>query len=147
MVSSVGLRDWTKILGEEDPRKQVEELKKKIREAEEEKQVAEEVNTQLKRKREEVREREDMMRGSSAGGLAGKAMGSAMYVELRVRRVAAEVERKKLRRRAETARMTAAGTAVRVERLNLQGVSGDHGGSSYFNSGHRRDGNNFPGGV
>ena len=76
---------------EEDLRKQVEELKKKIRETEEEKQVAEEVNKQLKREREEGRGREDMMRGSGAGGLAGKAMGSAMHVELRARRVAAEV--------------------------------------------------------
>ena len=77
--------------GEEDPRKQVEELKKKIKEAEEDKHVAEEVNKQLKREREEVRGRKYMMRGSGAGGLAGKAMGSAMHSELRARRVAAEV--------------------------------------------------------
>ena len=49
------------------------------------------MNKQLKREREEVRGREDMTRGSGAGGLAGKAMGSAMHVELRARRVAAEV--------------------------------------------------------
>ena len=86
-----------------------------------------------------------MMRGSGAGGLAGKAMGSAMHTQLRARRVAAEIEIEKLRRRAETAGIMAAGTAGRAKRLNVQGVSGDHGGNLYFNSGHRRDGSNFPG--
>ena len=89
----------------------------------------------MRRGREVVRGREDIMRGSGAGGLAGKAMGSAMHVELQARMVAAEVKRKKLRRRAETAGITAAGTAGRAEMLNIQGVSGDHGGNLYFNSG------------
>ena len=48
--------------------------------------------------------------------------------------VAAEVERKKLRR-AETAGITAAGTVGRAEGLNVQGVTGDHDDNSYFNSG------------
>ena len=95
-------------------------------EAEEEKRVLEE-NKEMRRGREY------MMRGSGPGGLAGKVMDSAMHVELRARTVAAEVERKKFRR-AETARITAAGTAGRAERLNVQGVSGDHGGNLYFNS-------------
>ena len=54
-----------------------------------------------------------MLRGS-----AGKAMGFAMHVELQARMVMAEVERKKLRR-AETAGITAAGTAGRAERLSM----------------------------
>ena len=82
--------------------------------------------------------------------------------------VAAKVKINKLRR-AETAGITAAGTAGRAERLNVQGVNGDHGGNLYFNSdrfgyrnrtslstsdgscvhfsfnsGHRRDVSNFP---
>ena len=67
--------------GEEDLMRQVEDSKKKIREAEEEKQVAEEEKEEMRRRREEVRERGYMMRGSGAGGLASRAMGSAMHVE------------------------------------------------------------------
>ena len=54
---------------------------------------------------------------------------------LQARVVAAEKENKKLRERAETAGITAAGTAGRAERFNVQGVSGDNGGNLYFNSG------------
>ena len=68
--------------GEEDLMRQVEDSKGKIRGAEEEKQIAEEVTKQLKREREEV-------------------------------------ERKQLRRRAETAGITADGTAGRAEMLNV----------------------------
>ena len=60
--------------GEEGLMKQVEELKKMIREAEEEKE-------EMRRGREEARGREYMVRGSGAGGLASRAMGSAMHVE------------------------------------------------------------------
>ena len=66
--------------GEKDLMKQVEELKKMIREVEEEKE-------EMRRGREEARVRgesrgrEYMMRGSSAGGLASRAMGSAVHVE------------------------------------------------------------------
>ena len=52
--------------------KQVEELEKKIRKAEEEKE-------EMMRGREEGRGREYMMRGSGAGGLASRAMGSAVH--------------------------------------------------------------------
>ena len=45
--------------------------------------------------REGVRGREDMMRGSGAEGLAGKAMDPGMHEELQSRMAAAEVERKK----------------------------------------------------
>ena len=65
--------------GEEDLREQVEELKKRVREAEQEKRVAEDENKKMRRGREGVRGREDVMRGSGAGGLAGRAMGSAMH--------------------------------------------------------------------
>ena len=138
------------------------QVPKGLREAEEEQRVIEQENKEkMRRGREGMRGREDMMRGSGAGGLAGKAMGFAMHVGLQAQMVAAEVERKKLRRRAETAGITAAETAGRrAERLNVQGVSGGHGGNLYFNSGrfghsnrhfsfnsgHRRDGSNFPGG-
>ena len=54
---------------------------------------------------------------------------------LQARVVAAEDERKKLRRRAEAVGITAAGTAGREERLNVKRASGDHGGNLYFNSG------------
>ena len=53
---------------------------------------------------------------------------------LQARVVAAE-ENKKLRKRVETAGTTAAGTAGRAERFNVQGVSGGNGGNLYFNSG------------
>ena len=54
---------------------------------------------------------------------------------LQARMVAAEVEINKLRRRADTAGITAAGTAGRTERLNVQGVSDGHGANLYFNRG------------
>ena len=82
IVSSAGLRGCSKMSGEEDLREQVEELKKRVREAEEEKWVAEEENKEMRRGREGVKGREDVMRGSGAGGLAGRAMGSAMHVGL-----------------------------------------------------------------
>ena len=66
--------------GEEELREQVEELKKRVREAEQEKRVIEEENNEMNREREGVRGREDVMRGSGAGGLAGRAMGAAMHV-------------------------------------------------------------------
>ena len=80
--SPAGLRDCRKMSGEEDLRQQVEELKKRVREAEAEKRVAEEENKKMRRGREGVRGGEDVMRGSGAGGLAGRAMGSAMHVGL-----------------------------------------------------------------
>ena len=80
--SSAGLRDCSKMSAEEDLRKQVEELKKRVREAEEEKRVAEEENKEMRRGRKGVRGREHVIRGSGAGGLAGRAMGSAMDVGL-----------------------------------------------------------------
>ena len=46
---------------------------------------------------------------------------------LQARVVAAEEENKKLRERAETVGTTAAGTARRAERFNVQGVSGGNG--------------------
>ena len=52
---------------------------------------------------------------------------------LQARVVAAENVNKKLRERAETAGITAAGTAGRAERFNVQGVSGGNG-NLYFNS-------------
>ena len=60
--------------GEGDLMRQVEDLKNKIREAEEEKE-------DMRRGMEEARGREYMMRGSGAGGLASRAMGSAVHVE------------------------------------------------------------------
>ena len=68
--------------GEEDLREQVKELKKRVREVEEGKRVAEEENKEMRRGREGVREREDVVLGSVAGGLAGRAMGSAMHVRM-----------------------------------------------------------------
>ena len=68
--------------GEEDLREQVAELKKRVREAEEEKRVAEEENKEMRTGRERARGREDMIRGSGAGGLTGRTMGSAMHVGL-----------------------------------------------------------------
>ena len=73
IVSSAGLRDCSTMSGEEDLMKQVEELEKKMREAEEEEE-------EMRRGREEARGREYMMRGSGAGGLAGRAMGSAVHM-------------------------------------------------------------------
>ena len=74
--------------------KQVEELKKKVKEAEEkqkQKQVAEKVNKQLKGGWEGARGSKYMLRGSGAKWLAGKAMSSAMHVELQARMVATKV--------------------------------------------------------
>ena len=73
IVSSTGLRDCSAMSGEEDLMRQVEDLKN-IREAEEEKE-------EMRRGREEARGREYMMRRSGAGGLASRAMGSAVLVE------------------------------------------------------------------
>ena len=72
--------------GEEDLVRQVEDLKRRLREAEEEKEEMgrgrEEARVRGEsRRREEVRGREYMMRGSGAGGLASRAMGSAEHVE------------------------------------------------------------------
>ena len=78
--TSAGLRNCSIMSGEEDLREQAEEMKKRVREAEKEKRVAEEENKEMRRRREGVRGREDVMRESSAGGLAGRAMGSAMHV-------------------------------------------------------------------
>ena len=49
--------------------------------------------------------------------------------------VAAEEENHKIRERAETARITAAGTAERAERLGVQGVCGGSSSSFSLNSG------------
>ena len=67
--NSAGLRDCSKMSGKKDLREQVDEMKKRVREAEEEK----------RRGSEGVRGREYVMRGSGAGGLAGRVMGSAMH--------------------------------------------------------------------
>ena len=53
--------------------KQVEELKRKIREAEEEKE-------EIWRRRKEARGGKYMMRESDAGGIASRAMGSAVHI-------------------------------------------------------------------
>ena len=83
---------------EEDLMKQVEELKKMIREAEEEKEEmrrgregarergksrgkGEARERGKSRGREEARRRQYVMRGLGAGGLASRAMGSAVHVE------------------------------------------------------------------
>ena len=72
--------------GEEDLMKQVEELKKMLREVEEEKEEMRRGREEARvrgesRGREEARGGEYMMKGSGAGGLASRAMGSAVYVE------------------------------------------------------------------
>ena len=72
--------------GEEDLMKQVEELKKMQREAEEEKEEMgrgrEEARVRGEsRGREEVRGRGYTVSGSGAGGFASRAMGSAVHVE------------------------------------------------------------------
>ena len=84
--------------GEEDLMKQVEELKRKLREVEEEKEEMrrgweEEENEEMRRGskkarvgeeprgREEARGGEYMMRGSGAGGFASRTMGSAVHME------------------------------------------------------------------
>ena len=83
--------------GEEDLMKQVEELKRKLREVEEEKEEMrrgweEEENEEMRRGskearvggesrgREEARGREFMMRESGTGGIASRAMGSAVHM-------------------------------------------------------------------
>ena len=66
--------------GEEDLIKQVEELEKKIRGAQEKKRLVEEEKEETRRGREEARGRVYMMRGSGAGGLASRAMGSAVHM-------------------------------------------------------------------
>ena len=63
----------TNMAREEDLIKQVEELKRKLREAEEEKE-------EIWRRRKEARGGEYMMRESDAGGIASRAMGSAVHM-------------------------------------------------------------------
>ena len=63
----------TNMAREEDLMKQVEELKRKLREAEEEKE-------KIWRRRKEARGGEYMMRESDAGGIASRAMGSAVHM-------------------------------------------------------------------
>ena len=63
----------TNMAREEDLMKQVEELKRKLREAEEEKE-------EIWRRRKEARGGEYMMRESDAGGIASSAMGSAVHM-------------------------------------------------------------------
>ena len=58
---------------EEDLMKQIEELKRKIRKAEEEKE-------EIWRRRKEARGGKYMMRESDAGGIASRAMGSAVHM-------------------------------------------------------------------
>ena len=65
----------TNMAREEDLMKQVEELKRKLREAEEEKE-------EIWRRRKEARGGEYMMRESGAGGIASRAIGSVMHVGL-----------------------------------------------------------------
>ena len=70
---------------EEDLMKQVEELKRKLREAEEEKEEMrrglEEEESETRRGREEPRGGEYMLRGSGAEGFASRTMGSGVHVE------------------------------------------------------------------
>ena len=63
----------TNMAREEDLMKQVEELKRKLREAEEEKE-------EIWRRRKEARGGEYTMRESDAGGIASRAMGSAVHM-------------------------------------------------------------------
>ena len=63
----------TNMAREEDLMKQVEELKRKLREAEEEKE-------EIWRRRKEARGGEYMMRESDAGGIASRVMGSAVHM-------------------------------------------------------------------
>ena len=70
---------------EEDLREQVGQLKQRVREAEEGKRVAEEKNKEMRRGREGMRGREDVMRVSGAGGLVGRAMDSATHVGMQGR--------------------------------------------------------------
>ena len=63
----------TNMAREEDLMKQVEELTRKLREAEEEKE-------EIWRRRKEARGGEYMMRESDAGGIASRAMGSAVHM-------------------------------------------------------------------
>ena len=65
----------TNMTREEDLMKQVEELKRKIREVEEEKE-------EIRRRRKEAWGGEYMMRESGAGGIASRAIGSVMHVGL-----------------------------------------------------------------
>ena len=83
--------------GEEDLMKQIEELKRKLRKVEEEKEEIrrgweEEENEEMRRGskearvgeesrgREEARGGEYMMRESGTGGIASRAMGSAVHM-------------------------------------------------------------------
>ena len=62
----------TNMAREEDLMKQVEELKRKLREAEKEKE-------DIRRRRKAAKGGEYMMRESDAGGIASRAMGSAVH--------------------------------------------------------------------
>ena len=73
IVSSAGLRDCSAMSGEEDLMRQVEDLKRRLR-------VTEEEKAEMRRGREEARGREYMMKGSGAGGLASRAMSSAVHM-------------------------------------------------------------------
>ena len=71
--------------GKEDLMRQVEDLKRRLRETEEEKEEMRRGREEAKvrgksRGRAEARGGEYMMRGSGAGGLASRAMGSAVHV-------------------------------------------------------------------
>ena len=102
-LSSAELRNCSTMSGVEDLMKQVEELKRRLREIEEEKEEMrrgwEEVEREeMRRGREEARVRgelrgreearggEYMMRASGAGGFASRAMGSAVHVSNKVRK-------------------------------------------------------------
>ena len=70
---------------EEDLMKQIEELKRKLREVEEEKEEIRRGRKEARiggesRRRKEAREGEYMMRESGAGGIASRAMGSAVHM-------------------------------------------------------------------
>ena len=81
IVSSAGLPYCNTMSGEEDLIKQVEDLEKKKRGAEEKKRLAEEEKEEMRRGREEARGRVYMTRGLGAGGLASRAMGSAVHMD------------------------------------------------------------------
>ena len=71
--------------GEEGLMKQVEELKRKLREVEEEKEEMrrglEERESETRRGREEPRGGEYMLGGSGTGGFTSRTMGSGVHVE------------------------------------------------------------------
>ena len=71
--------------GEEDLMKQVEELKRKLREVEEEKEEKrrglEEEESETRRGRKEARGGEYVIRGSGTGGFASRTMSFGVHVE------------------------------------------------------------------